>query len=241
MSEWFPSDKDELKSLVNYLLNPKENIKIDTKDIHGLIVPHAGYAYSGEIAGKAFSLLKSKPKKVVILSPNHYSQFKGIASLENLETPLGKVKIIKNMFPKTKYEHAILNQIPFLQLINPKIQVLPLIINPITIEEARQIARMLLINYPLKDYLYVISTDLSHFHSYNEAIKLDQQTTNLIQTLTLTKETQKKIDACGIYPLMVFIELAKLKKLSPTLIEYKNSGDITGDKSSVVGYSSWVF
>jgi AmmeMemoRadiSam system protein B len=98
---------------------------------------------------------------------------------------------------------------------------------------------MLLSNYPLSEFIYIFSSDLSHFLSYNEAKQKDARTIEIISQLDLKQA--KKLDACGIYPLLVFMQLAIQKGLKPELIEYKNSGDITGDKSAVVGYSSWVF
>jgi len=238
MAEWYPSDKQQLDRLVSYFLTQKQELKLD--QIHGLITPHAGYAYSGEVAGKAFSLLKQvKSKKAIIFGPSHYIPLKGIASLGEIETPLGKIEIIKNSFPKIPYEHSIENQVPFIQNINPKIKLLPLVIGKINEKEAVEIAQMILINYPPKEYLYIFSTDLSHFLEYNKAKQKDEKTIDIIRHLNI-KET-KKLDACGIYPLLIFMQIAKIRSWQPKLIEYKNSGDITGDKSQVVGYASFVF
>jgi len=238
MAEWYPESEKELDNLVSYLLSQKT--KINNKHIHGIIVPHAGYAYSGEITGRAFSLLKQKSKnikKALIIGPSHYAPLKGLASLEISHTPLGQINIIKNQFPKIPYEHSIQNQIPFLQKINPDIKILPLVIGSITQDQAREIANMININY--KDYLIIISTDLSHFFNYNEAKTKDADTIQVISQLNLKQAN--KIDACGIYPLLVFMHLAKQNSWQPELIQYKNSGDITGDKTSVVGYASFVF
>jgi AmmeMemoRadiSam system protein B len=240
MAEWYPSTEQELNKLVTYLISNKPKIKLKSSQIHGIIVPHAGYAYSGEIAGEAFSLLKQinpKIKKAIIIGPSHYTPLKGIASLEISSTPLGQVNIIKNQFPKIPYEHSIQNQIPFLQKLNTNIQILPLVIGNINEAQAKEIANMININY--KDYFIIISTDLSHFLPYNEARQKDENTLKIISQLDLKQA--KNIDACGIYPLLVFMHLAKQNNWHPKLIEYKNSGDITGDKSQVVGYSSWVF
>jgi AmmeMemoRadiSam system protein B len=211
------------------------------KNIHGIIVPHAGYEYSGQIAAKAYNLLKDlKYKKAILLAPSHYKIIDLLATSNKntWETPLGSVDITENEFPKENIskEHAIDNQIPFLQKLNFK-EILPLLIGQIDMQQAKTIAKKLV----KLDGIFIISTDLSHFLPYEEAIKSDNKILEAIQKLDSKK--LKKIDnsACGIFPLMIMNELCKIKKWKPKLIEYKNSGDVTGDKSSVVGYASLVF
>ena len=204
--------------------------------MNGLVVPHAGYAYSGKVAGQAYSLLKNqKINKIIIFGPSHYEHFKGIASLENIETPLGKVNISKNFFQKLKYEHSVMNQIPFLQKLFHHAEVLPIVVGEITEKESKQIAEQ----FSKENALFVFSTDLSHFLSYDNATKKDKKTIEIIEKLNLKR--LKEIDACGIFPLMILMNLCRIKNWKPELIEYKNSGDITGDKSSVVGYASLKF
>ncbi len=233
MKEWFPQEKKELESMLNYLLSKKEGV--DINEIHGLIVPHAGYSYSGEIAGKAFSYLKDKNiKKAIIFGPSHYKTFRGINSLDSFETPLGKVSIPKNNFNKISHEHSIENQIPFLQKIGIS-EVLPLAVGIINIQEAEEIAKQF-IN---ENAIFIFSTDLSHLLEYKEAVKKDKITINIISNLK--EDRLKNIDACGFYPLLILFNMCKIKGWRPRLIEYKNSGDITKDKSQVVGYSSFFF
>jgi len=235
MQEWYPNTKEELKSVLEEFLSQKTSIK--QKQIHGLIVPHAGYAYSGKIAGKAFSLIKNlKNKKAVILGPSHYAAFNRVAVMQKTETPLGKIKIPENNFPKLQYEHSVDNQIPFLQKLGFT-EILPLVIGQISLKDAEEIAKMLIKNYP--DYIYIFSTDLSHFFEYETAVKKDK---NSIDIITNTDESKlNNLDACGFYPLLILLQLCKLKSWKPELIEYKNSGDITGDKSQVVGYACLYF
>lgn len=229
MNQWYPQDKEELESEVSELIG-----KPNPKSIHGIIVPHAGYLYSGKIAGKAYSMLPKKTKAIII-APSHYSAFAGVASIETIETPLGKIKIIPNKFKTIKYEHAIDNQIPFLQKLGFK-EVLPLVIGEITQENAKEIAEFL---SEQKDSVFIFSTDLSHFFPYEEALKIDKQTIKIIEELDL--ENFSKIDACGKFPLLILMHLCKKKKYKPKLIEYKNSGDIIGNKTQVVGYACFMF
>ena len=232
MNSWYPQSKEELNKVLEKFIKTDKKIK----EVHGLIVPHAGYEFSGEIAGRAFGLLMDeKIEKAVVLGPSHYVGFEGVRACEKLETPLGKVKIIENDFLKIYYEHSVENQIPFLQKLNPDIEVLPLVVGEISNEEAEKIAEKFL----EIDAVYIFSTDLSHFLPYEEAIKKDKQTIKIIENLDLNNF--ENIDACGKFPLLVLMHLCKLKNWKPKLIEYKNSRDIIGDKNSVVGYASLYF
>lgn len=237
-NDWYPQDKKELNKLLDSCILEKPKIKLEK--INGLIVPHAGYVYSGAVAGKSFSLLKNKKiSKAIILSPSHYISLAGITSHNqpSWQTPLGSIKIAKSNFPKSDIskEHAIGNQIPFLQKLRFK-ESLPLVVGEISMQEAKQAAEEL---SKIKDAVFIISTDLSHFLPYDYAVKKDKQTIEAIESLKEDKLTENS--ACGVFPLLVLIELCKLKGWKPKLIEYKNSGDITGDKSGVVGYASMVF
>jgi MEMO1 family protein len=234
MNEWYPHNREELNSLLDELLKSKTKIN---SPVHGLVVPHAGYSFSGKIAGNAFSLLKNiKTKRAIVLSPSHYSAFRGVSSLQKIKTPLGEMKITGNRFPELAYEHAIDNEIPFLQKLGFN-EVLPLVIGEINEKQAREIAEQ--IAKQEEDVIYIVSTDLSHFLSYNYAVKADRKTIRIIENTEIPN--WKEADACGIYPLLVLMNLCRIKNWKPKLIEYKNSGDITGDKRSVVGYSSFYF
>lgn len=244
MQGWYSSNKNELNKMLEDFLSVKTKSKINSKekDIHGLIVPHAGYIYSGAIAGKAFSLLKSREfNRAIIFGPSHYQTFKGIASIENIETPLGKVNLSKDKdsLPKIPYEHSVQNQIPFLQKLNPDIKILPIAVGEISLNDAEKIAKQFIDENKKKDTIFIFSTDLSHFLPYEQAVKKDKETIDIITTLNESK--LDKIDACGIYSLLILFKMCKLKSWKPKLIEYKNSGDIIGDKSSVVGYAGFMF
>ncbi|MFA5993313.1 MAG: AmmeMemoRadiSam system protein B [Candidatus Pacearchaeota archaeon] len=233
---WYPENKDELNNILEGFLS--QDNKINAKEIHGIIVPHAGYAYSGKIAGKAFSLLKkqTKHKRAIVFGPSHYTGFYGVATLGSIKTPLGEIKISKNNMQPLDYEHSIENQIPFLQKLGFK-EVLPVIVGQISERDAEGFAQEFL---KYKDVVFIFSTDLSHFQPYNHAVKKDKETIRIIEDLDFEKINN--LDACGIHPLMILMNMCKINNWKPKLIEYKNSGDVTGDKSSrVVGYGAFWF
>jgi AmmeMemoRadiSam system protein B len=234
---WYPQKKEQLESELDRFLSKKTNIPVN--GIHGLIVPHAGYDFSGEIAGKAFSKLKKhKINRAVIIAPSHYVPLRGILTSNKKEwnTPLGEISLFNEKFDEGEIEreHAIDNQVPFLQRLGFK-ELLPLMIGELTENQAVIIAEKL----SKIQAVFIFSTDLSHFLPYETAVKKDKETIKLIENLNL--ESFHKIDACGFYPLLIMMHLCKLRGWKPRLIEYKNSGDITGDKAGVVGYATFWF
>lgn len=237
---WYPSDKQELDDFIEKSFKQKINLKKFLKKIHGLIVPHAGYEYSGLIAGKAFSLLQDKKfEKAILIGPSHY-QFLNNAVTSNkkyLETPLGNIHTFNLGFQEfdISQEHSMSNQAPFLQKIGIR-EIMPLMVGKITDEQALEIAKKI---SNIENCVYIFSTDLSHFYTYEKAIESDKRTIKILENLDF--ENFKFIDACGYFPLLILMHLCKILKTKPHLIEYKNSGDITGDKSNVVGYASFVF
>ncbi len=232
MSNWYSENKEELKQTIKSYLH-----KVPNKKTNGLIVPHAGFIYSGSVAGEAYSYLQNvKIDKAIVFGPSHYISFSGLATLKKIETPFGRMKITKTDLPKLQKEHSVENQIPFLQYLNVK-EVLPIVVGNIDIKQAENIAKEFLKKY--RSYLFVFSTDLSHFLAYKDAVKKDKNTIKIIESLDLEKVNE--IDACGIYPLLICVLMCKSKKWSPKLIKYKNSGDITREKESVVGYGAFYF
>jgi len=245
---WYPTNKSELSHQVNNFLKTGKH----KRPIKGLIVPHAGFEYSGAIAGQAFSLIKKRNSredpskkplgvfdKAIIIGPSHYVHlFEAVTSNRtHWKTPFGKIKTFNTDFPTGDIyqEHSIKNQVPFLQKLGIQ-EIMPLIVGKITQEKAEEIAKNI---SKIKNTLYIFSTDLSHFMSYGDAIVADKRSIEIIEKLD--KENFKYINACGFFPLMILFHLCKLKKTKPKLIQYKNSGDMTEDKSAVVGYCAMSF
>jgi len=230
----------------------KTEIVYTGEKINALIVPHAGYIYSGQTAMYGYKqlyldlLLREEDNfKVIILSPNHTEYVKGIviSDYNSFRTPFGDVKVnstkIKaeiNNSPH-KEEHAIEVQLPFLQYIFKKAEkdftIVPIIVGDVSKEEIKTIAKE--INKEItENTIIVVSSDLSHYLPEEKAKETDNKT---IQEIL--DSTAKDIDACGKNPILVLQEVAKLRGWDkPELLKQTTSGEVTKDKKSVVGYAS---
>lgn len=246
---FYPEDKEELVRIIDTLI---DNIKFNYKGkMNGILVPHAGYVYSAQTATYAYKPLREKRiKKVIILCPNHTAYVKGccLDKFDIWKTPLGEVKVeqeLREQLNSKKYfysdnlphieEHAIEVQLPFLQIILKDFTFVPIVVGEISTEEAESIARTLLNT----NAFIIISSDLSHYLSFFDAEKRDKNTISIIESLDIKNFEQ--IDACGKYPILIMMHLAKLKKSNPKLIFYDTSATASKDKSMVVGYGSFVF
>ncbi len=221
-----------------------------------LIVPHAGYVYSGPIAASAYKLLMTgtpgpKPRRVVLLGPAHTVAFHGLAlpDASALATPLGQVRVdvegarIAAALPQVlasreahAREHSLEVQIPFLQrVLGDDFTLVPLVVGHAS---ATQVADVLDALWGDDDTLIVISTDLSHFLSYADAKQIDATTAQQILDFDENLDPEQ---ACGAYPLRGFLQAARRRRLVPRLLDLRSSGDTAGDRRRVVGYASFAF
>lgn len=216
-----------------------------------LIVPHAGYIYSGALAGRAFARLldDNKIETVVLLGPAHRVYLQGCALPEAnaFTTPLGKIpieqqnyealsaldKVVISDLPHLD-EHCLEVQLPFLQLCLQRFKLLPIVVGECSPSEVADILELL---GKQENTLIVVSTDLSHYHTYDEASRLDSQTCDQILDLSTQLSPHQ---ACGCYALNGLNLYAKRHELAIEKICYLNSGDSAGDKSKVVGYASFA-
>lgn len=231
------------------------NIPDNIKSIipRAIIVPHAGYIYSGFTANFAYRFLKqSKAKRIIVIGPSHHHHFKGISGsyYETYETPCGEMEIdsaylfaLAKQFdigfePKAhEKEHSTEVQLPFIQHYFPKTKVIELIYGDIS---AKMLANLIIALLNNKANAVVISSDLSHFHDLIEAKTLDKHCLEGVEKLDLT-ELEKGCKACGLTGIQAMILAAKHLKLSSKLLDYRTSEDTSGDNSSVVGYMSVMF
>jgi AmmeMemoRadiSam system protein B/AmmeMemoRadiSam system protein A len=220
-----------------------------------IIVPHAGYVYSGELAAKAFASLKSardKIKTVVLLGPAHRVYFRGIAApaADEFKTPLGTVPIDQNTIEKVlgkfpfvqrlpeshRDEHSLEVQLPFLQEVLDDFRLIPLVVGDSRPDQVDKVIDFL---WGDESTLIVISSDLSHFHDYATAQSMDSQAANAIESLQ--PQALSGEFACGFLPVSGMLLAARRRQIWPERVGLCNSGDTAGDKDRVVGYGAWLF
>ncbi|MBI1943850.1 MAG: AmmeMemoRadiSam system protein B [Betaproteobacteria bacterium] len=217
-----------------------------------LIVPHAGYIYSGPVAARAYDELaaaRGLVTRVVLLGPAHYVAGRGLAlpAAQAFETPLGRIPVdaeavralsglrqVVRSDPAHAQEHSLEVQLPFLQKMLGQFTLVPLAVGAATNEEVAQVIERL---WGGPETLIVVSTDLSHYHEYREAKRIDGATLLRIAAFATDLDHEQ---ACGATPLNGFLGVAKSRGLSIRLLGACNSGDTAGGKARVVGYSSFA-
>ncbi len=218
-----------------------------------IIVPHAGYIYSGFTANFAYRFLqKSKTKRIIVIGPSHHHYFKGISGsyYEKYETPCGELEIdspylfaLAKEFdigfePKAhEKEHSTEVQMPFIKHYFPQSKIIELIYGDTKVKNLAPLIKALLEN---RDNVVVISSDLSHFHNLEEAKILDKNCLKAVSKLDLN-EISNGCEACGLIGIQAMILTAKQLKLSSKLLDYRTSANASNDSSSVVGYMSAMF
>lgn len=262
---FYPDNPETLKAMVRKFLESAQKQKpaISLKKIFGLISPHAGYVYSGQTAAFAYSLLgKNSFNRVVVVSPSHYDFLEGasICPGKAYTTPLGEIPIDKKLREKIcgldkdnivsvdwaghGSEHALEVQLPFLQETLGDFTLLPIVIGNQSSDVCDALGNLLA--ETLKDeknVLMVASSDLSHFHDAKTADKLDQNCLDVVSQFNtdglLKGLRSEKYEACGAGPIAtVMLAAKKMGATHSQILHHCNSGDVIGDKSSVVGYMS---
>lgn len=257
---FYPAEKDKLQRDISLLLQVAKPEKSFGK-IFGIVSPHAGYIYSGKTAAFVYNLLKDKNyKTVIVISPSHSEYFPGISIYDGdaYETPLGIVEINQEMAEELvknsktifrsiqghRKEHSLEVQIPFLQSVLKDFNIVPIVMgdqSKIFVDElAEKISKVV-----DDEALVVASSDMSHFYSSEEANKLDsivEKRINDFDFENLLKDLDNhQCEACGGGPIAAMMKAAALNNIRKSLvINRSDSGDITGDKSEVVGYLSAV-
>jgi len=246
--QFYPASASELAATVKQFLATTATVAPDGK-VRGLVVPHAGYVYSGQVAANGFKLIDKSIKTVIIMGPSHHYPFSGasILNVTHYATPLGEVKVsskakelLKNklfasVLQADSQEHSVEVQLPFLQETLTDFEIVPIVVGNANPDE---LAKALL---PIIDdsTLVVASSDLSHYYTYEKALQLDKMCTDAIPALNFT--AMAGCEACGIIPILALMKIAEAMGWQGKLIDAKNSGDTAGDKTSVVGYASIVF
>ncbi len=256
--QFYPGGSAALRSLVSELIPSQANRRAAL----GLMAPHAGYVYSGAIAAQTFAQVEI-PEKVVILGPNHHGSGHAAAVYPSGSwlTPLGEVSVDADLARRIlsscsamapdeaahRYEHSLEVQLPFLQVLAPATAVVPICLRYAPLDKlllmGQQLAEAVA---PLKgEVLLVASTDMSHYEPGDIARRKDADALQRILELDpaglFDVVATQRISMCGVVPVVVMLAAARyLGAATATLIEYGNSGDVTGNQDEVVGYAGVV-
>ncbi len=253
---FYPKNKDELSALIDTLTQTAQQTAVtlpSDKSLKALIMPHAGYIYSGLAAAHASLALKGRfYQKIIIMGPDHRVGFSGCAlsDVQAYKTPLGDVPLhpdaailrrhtdlFQCIEKSDQLEHSIEAEIPFLQKYLKSFKIIPIVMGQGDVARyAAAIETVLDL-----DTLIVVSSDLSHYLPYAEAIQKDRQTIQRILHFDMTGLTRSSNNACGILPILTLLHIANRQHWEPMLIYYNNSGDTAGDKDRVVGYATIAF
>lgn len=260
---FYPGNRETLLKELGVFFDSAENERISDK-IWGLIAPHAGYMYSGQVAAEAYNQVKGrKYNTVIVVAPSHRERFKGVSIYNGDEyiTPLGSIGINKEMAEECSdsdkriylserghaEEHSLEVQLPFLQYAVEGFNLVPIVMCDQSYEICTNLGFILgKILKQNDDVLLTGSTDLSHFYDYDTAAVLDKHILDRVGKLDhegLSRDIeQHKSEACGAGPMITVMYAAKLAGATYSkVLSYKNSGDVTGDRTKVVGYMSALF
>jgi len=253
---WYPSERRALLDMLAELDQraAKSSLKLPhNKVLKALIMPHAGFIYSGWTAAHAGRLLEPEQfEKVILVGPDHRVGFRdgAISAVSAYQTPLGRVPLHRDaaiMRAESLYfrsnetsdrmEHSLEAVLPFLQYYLKSFQMIPVVVGA---AHARSMARAIE-PYLDADTLLVVSSDLSHYQTYDTARKRDTRTIRSILALDDALLAAEPDCACGRTPILVLMQIARQQAWQPILLHYSNSGDTGKDRSRVVGYAAIAF
>ncbi len=245
---FYPGSTAELSSTVEGLL--REVPPFSGPAPKAVIAPHAGYVYSGPTAAIAFRALTAPVRRIVLLGPAHHVAVEGLAlpGADAFATPLGEVLVdaeaveAVSRLPQVSVsaaahapEHSLEVELPFLQTLFPDARLLPLVVGDADGEEVAEVIERV---WGGPETVVVISSDLSHFLSYEAARQADRRTADEILALEGPLHSRQ---ACGARPINGLLVAARRRGLVPELLDLRNSGDTAGDRGRVVGYGAFSF
>jgi len=255
---FYPADAESLNAELDRLTP----FVAEKKKAIGIISPHAGYIYSGSVAGELISTV-AIPEKIIIIGPNHTGigpaasiMPKGIWSLPNgdvnvdsdlAEKIIGNSKILSSDESAHKREHSIEVQIPFLLRQRSDIEIVPITLMGLSLDSCRELGHSVAraIKSSDEDVLIVASSDMTHYESAESAERKDKMAIDKILALDpeglLDVVTGNRISMCGVIPATVMLFAAKeLGAKQASLVRYTNSGEVSGDYKQVVGYAGII-
>ncbi len=251
---WYPGTKDELEQMLDGFLARAEREELEGK-LMGLIAPHAGYIYSGQVAAYAYKQLEGLSfERVAVISPVHrmYVGRFAVTDKAYYETPLGLVEVDGELVDaideaiglnrlERDNEHSLEIQLPFLQRMLGGFKLIPIMMGDQSMSSCQTLGKALTEALKGKEALIVASTDLSHFYPYSTAVRMDKVVLEDVERYDpegLMRDMRAgKCEACGGGPVVAVMLAARaLGADKAKVLKYANSGDVTGDLSSVVGY-----
>jgi AmmeMemoRadiSam system protein B len=250
---FYPEDAGRLRTTVEGYLDAADAARAEGTP-KAVIAPHAGYVYSGPVAGQAFAALGQHPppvRRVVVIGPTHYVPIRGLAvpSAAAFRTPLGDVPLdgeaiaaIRHLpqvalaDPPHQPEHALEVELPFLQVVLSDFALVPLVVGEATPHEVAEVLDRL---WDGAGALIVISSDLSHYERYERAREHDAATATVIERLDEAPLGPR--DACGYLPIAGLLIEARRRAMQVARLDLRSSGDTAGPKDQVVGYGAWAF
>lgn len=259
---WYPGPASQLRTTIEDYL-AKAPLAEDLGEIIGLIAPHAGYYYSGQVAAHAYRQVMGRTfDTVVVISPTHRGLVANTPAMmtaaRTYSTPIGDISLQSDMAVALSHkvpitmlrrdeEHSLEIQLPFLQVTLPSFELLPVMMADQSLPFCRQLGKAVaeVLSAQAGRALIVASTDLSHFYPYETALALDRVAQAYIDAYDIEgfagALTQRKTEACGGGPVMAAMVAAReLGANHARILHYANSGDVTGDHSRVVGYAAGV-
>jgi MEMO1 family protein len=256
---FYPGNIEVLKGQITEFLDKAQYKNL--KNIRTLICPHAGYVYSGQVAAYSYRQIKDKKfDSIFIIAPSHseYFDFNSVFDGKGYETPLGLVNIdeerckrlVASGMPNIKFskyghrsEHSLEVQLPFLQTVLKEFKIVPIVMGNQSRLNIESLGKTIGDIFKEEEILIIASTDLSHYHPYEEAVSLDMEVEKFVKKFDIESLEKNflnnKIEMCGAGPVLAAMIAAKAMGAdSSEILYYQNSGDISGDKSAVVGYLS---
>jgi len=250
--QFYPDDPAELRAMVkNFLAAAKTTAGKIPKAV---IAPHAGYIYSGPIAGSAYAYLAGGHdaiQRVVLLGPSHFVTFSGLAasSAKVFQSPLGRIPVdepalaricslpqVTTLDAAHENEHSLEVHLPFLQIALDEFKLVPLVVGDAPANEVETVLNEL---WGGGETCIVVSSDLSHYHDYQAAQQIDHHTARAIESLN--GQELNSYRACGYQPICGLLRAARKHGLRCHVADLRNSGDTSGRRDRVVGYGAFVF
>jgi MEMO1 family protein len=249
---FYPADPGELQGMLDTFFAAASTPGEETPP-KAVIVPHAGYIYSGAVAASAYARIipvRGNIHRVVLLGPSHRVPLYGLAasSATHFATPLGLIPLdrqaiddilqldqVSLMDAAHDHEHSLEVHLPFLQTMLGQFELIPLVVGEASAAEVAEVLDRL---WGGDETLIVISSDLSHYHDYATAQRMDRQTSRAIESMA--PEEIRYDDACGRIPVSGLLTVARRHGLHAQTVDLRNSGDTAGPRDQVVGYGAYI-